>query len=502
MNTPNRIATKIRPLEVDPDNPFDGDALDRKGLCEEWGKFIANSTTPYTLAIDARWVDGKTTMMNMLKAHLEQSGFFCVSYDAWQCDFYGDALPTLIGEIQNKTKEIEDKIDSLLIEEFKNKSQKLGKAIISREVVRSLTNVLAMVAGVPAMGDVSGIVEKILDKHNVVEQYMEYKNAVRDFKDELAKFALQIKRETGNPLVIFVDEVDRCRPNFAIEVLEKVKHFFDVESVVFVFAVNKDELVKTIKAVYGDIDGDAYLRKFFDRIVPLRNAKSLIELSDEGDNINRIHALRYAVAGHSPNSNIPSPGVFIDLFVRDYGVSLRDQEQILAMVKISLSTTEIVLHISPVLLAYFSTLKFACPELYFKSKKAMITRDVSRLPFDEYDAFHKKHLGLSVEELAKQMLSKERKLRDNATLTRLQACVHLCAIHCKTDVKYRDAVTRRAKIVTGHPSFWAQVDNMANSDTLGNDEITRYIFPGDTTIIEEIDKIGNFVDVLTNHQQK
>lgn len=495
MNSPNKISTKIHPLEVDPDKPFERDALDRGRLCEEWGKFIANSTTPYTLAIDARWGDGKTTMLNMLKAHLEKSGFICVSYDAWQCDFYGDALPTLVGELQNKTKEIKGGIDPCLIEKFKNKAQKLGRAIISHEMVRALPNLMAMTIGAPAVGAISDVVDKVIDKYDMVKQYLDYKDAVRDFKSELAKLALKIDQKTGNPLVIFVDEIDRCRPNFAIEVLEKVKHFFDVESIIFVFAVNKDELIKTIRTVYGDIDGDAYLRKFFDRIVPLLNTRNLIESSDESDAISKVHVMRHAV-GSGSSRNIPPPGGFISMFASDYGVSLRDQEQILAVAKNALYTTEVGRYISPVLLAYFSTLKFACPELYLKSKEAMMTRDISRLPFDEYDAFHEKYLGLSIEELAKRTLSRERNSEDGVAIARLQACEHLCAIHCKTDAKYQDAVTHRAKNDAEHSHFWAQVDYMAGGD------ITRYVFPGDTTIIEEIDKIGGFVDVLANYQQK
>ena len=70
--------------------------------------------------------------------------------------------------------------------------------------------------------------------------YKSYRNAVDEFKEALQGFASS--GEDGRPLVIFVDELDRCRPDFALDVLEKVKHVFDVSSVFFVFAVNKEEL--------------------------------------------------------------------------------------------------------------------------------------------------------------------------------------------------------------------------------------------------------------------
>ena len=52
--------------------------------------------------------------------------------------------------------------------------------------------------------------------------------------------------DTGQPLVFIIDELDRCRPTFAIELLERVKHIFDVPNIVFVFGINRSELVKAL----------------------------------------------------------------------------------------------------------------------------------------------------------------------------------------------------------------------------------------------------------------
>ena len=65
-------------------------------------------------------------------------------------------------------------------------------------------------------------------------------------------------------MVFIVDELDRCRPTFAIELLERVKHVFDVPNILFVFGLNRDELCKSLRSVYGEIDADVYLRRFFD----------------------------------------------------------------------------------------------------------------------------------------------------------------------------------------------------------------------------------------------
>ena len=62
-----------------------------------------------------------------------------------------------------------------------------------------------------------------------------------------------------------IDELDRCRPSYAVELLEIAKHLFSVDRIVFVLAVNRSELVHSIKALYGsEFDAQGYLGRFFD----------------------------------------------------------------------------------------------------------------------------------------------------------------------------------------------------------------------------------------------
>lgn len=66
--------------------------------------------------------------------------------------------------------------------------------------------------------------------------------------------------------MVLVDELDRCRPNYAIEMLEVIKHFFKTDNFVFVVATDTDQLVHSIAAVYGaGFDAAQYLKRFFDR---------------------------------------------------------------------------------------------------------------------------------------------------------------------------------------------------------------------------------------------
>ena len=83
---------------------------------------------------------------------------------------------------------------------------------------------------------------------------------------EIIKLILDdIINESAQKLIVFVDELDRCKPSYAIELLERIKHYFDDERVIFVASVNKEQLVHTISRYYGTaFDSTGYLNRFFD----------------------------------------------------------------------------------------------------------------------------------------------------------------------------------------------------------------------------------------------
>ena len=83
--------------------------------------------------------------------------------------------------------------------------------------------------------------------------------AIGDFKAgiERALEALAQAEAVTLPMFVFVDELDRCRPNFAIELLEGIKHLFGINGVCFVVATNMAQLSESVKAIYG-VNFDGY----------------------------------------------------------------------------------------------------------------------------------------------------------------------------------------------------------------------------------------------------
>ena len=92
-------------------------------------------------------------------------------------------------------------------------------------------------------------------------------------------------------LIIIVDELDRCSPQFAIRFLETLHHFFKIPSIIFVLGINKKQIEISVKKIYGyETDTEEYLRKFIDRTCSLEViGKNELEIYIK-DEIRRINS--------------------------------------------------------------------------------------------------------------------------------------------------------------------------------------------------------------------
>ena len=95
-----------------------------------------------------------------------------------------------------------------------------------------------------------------------IEDYESEKESIEHLKSKLKEIA---KKTDLKKIVVFIDELDRCRPNYAIEFLERVKHFFDLEGYIFVLSIDEAQLLESIKVLYGlNFEAEKYLRRFID----------------------------------------------------------------------------------------------------------------------------------------------------------------------------------------------------------------------------------------------
>lgn len=92
----------------------------------------------------------------------------------------------------------------------------------------------------------------------------------RSIKERIDSFLDNILAERGDKLVVFIDEIDRCKPTYAIKLMERIKHYFEHENIIFVFSTNLEELQHSVKAIYGsDFSAFRYLDRFFDLKIPM-----------------------------------------------------------------------------------------------------------------------------------------------------------------------------------------------------------------------------------------
>ena len=258
------MGIRIQPREIDvpEDDPFKNDLLGRKESVEVLTHLVGSLEGPCVLAVDAAWGNGKTTFLRIWAQHLRNRGFPVVGFNAWETDFSGDPFVALSTELTEGLREYTDETLATKIEN----TRKVAKEVIRRAVPGVIRVATAGILDVNALleKEVGQALASYAEKR--LSEYQEAQKSVKQFRSALQDMADTVSKFRGNrPLIVVIDELDRCRPSYAVEHLEVAKHLFAVDGIVFVLAVNRSELAHSIKALYGgDFDALGYLRRFFD----------------------------------------------------------------------------------------------------------------------------------------------------------------------------------------------------------------------------------------------
>lgn len=203
-----------------------------------------------TISIDASWGMGKTLLKDVLVEKLKEKEIKVKAINAWETDYFSDPMKSLIGEINESDLNISsDTIEKgeKLIKNIGGVATKIfGTALLKKLnfTDEDITNIKSIFQGIDSSG---------------VEEYKKYKDLVKNFKESFGVSVGTSKR------VIILDELDRCKPNYAIELLEAIKHIFDIYNLTFIFLINKEQLKYTVENLYGcNRENEDYFEKFFD----------------------------------------------------------------------------------------------------------------------------------------------------------------------------------------------------------------------------------------------
>ncbi|MCX9134418.1 KAP family NTPase [Aeromonas veronii] len=241
------------------------DRLDRARYAEFLTNYLAaeGKQRNYVLNLNAEWGAGKTWFIKRwymeLKAH-----YPTVYIDAWQQDFSDDPLLTVISSIIDQLRDatgnkvaIPDGIKSKLLGLLK-----VGGKLVLKSAIKKAgwEDSDFSVEG----EDADKLVDTLCSNHKERYESIQYlKQEIRQWVEGAVGLS---EGELDYPAFILIDELDRCRPSYAVEMLETIKHIFDIPGVVFVLATDTEQLQHAIKVIYGDgFDAESYLGRFFHR---------------------------------------------------------------------------------------------------------------------------------------------------------------------------------------------------------------------------------------------
>ncbi|AGN34189.1 KAP P-loop domain-containing protein [Vibrio phage VD1] len=280
--------------EVPPDITFDKfPVIDRRSYSEHLTNFLnSKAEGGYVLNLNAEWGAGKTTFLQCWYNELKKD-HPVVYFDAWKSDFTHDAMLALLeafhSQLMNALTENKALLKKVMeggAHFIKNTSWKLALGFIKRQGGMDADDSLFsdISEELNELGiDASDLTDSLKETFTSMTEQKRKVEGVHDFKKtlvELSKAYLEVHSDKKGPIYVLIDELDRCRPTYAIEVIESVKHFFNTENFVFVLATDTEQLQHSIRAVYGEgFDSASYLSRFFDRtaVLPAPSIKQYIQ---------------------------------------------------------------------------------------------------------------------------------------------------------------------------------------------------------------------------------
>ena len=265
---------------------FENDVFGRKEFGQRLFRLLqSHGKTGLVITLDGAWGVGKTYFMdqwtnwtnetlNSANPGRKEKKQNLIRIDAFSAEPYGDPVQIVGSEIVA----FGQTLDLFPREEAKEFLVKLAKATQKSAIGAVGGAILGeVISRIPYVGndtvdddqsegdastDGRGNAGRPAEKAFADLDIGSVKNQIDDVKKKLEDVVVEFQKNRDFPLVLVIDELDRCRPNFTVQLIESIKHFFDVENVVFLLVVQKQQLHEAFISVYGNIDAKKYLQKF------------------------------------------------------------------------------------------------------------------------------------------------------------------------------------------------------------------------------------------------
>lgn len=245
---------------------FDGkDTLGRNRTGKQLSELIERIEDPIVVALDGSWGSGKSFFLKCwVGAHQHENGGTAqtIYFDAFAHDYLDDPLVALTGAIADRFEAVNG--SSKILDKAKAAVAKLWRPALRVGLATVTAGATELASAIVDSGLEAGSKELEAASEHFWKKELGKRAAMDEFRTAISALA-EPAEEGGQPnkLVIVVDELDRCRPDYALALLEIIKHFFAVPNVHFVLGVNLTELQNSVRARYGQgVNAELYLQKF------------------------------------------------------------------------------------------------------------------------------------------------------------------------------------------------------------------------------------------------
>jgi len=259
----------IRPVEQISE---DDDKLKRCEFIELLERIIKNIEGPFVINLNGDWGSGKSFTLMLLKKKIEET-IGTIYINTSENDYYDEPFIVISGEIIKNVikKQNNDGMQKKVLKEF----LKFSKTFMTNVTPIIINTGMSFIFGKKAASKLAEVFAQSLGEYSVelIKKFESKQADMNALKEILEDY---INTLESKKLIILIDELDRCRSEWAIEILELLKHLFNIRGLIFIVATATERLIKSVENSYGITDGYLYLRKYFNMTIDLP------EVSTEG----------------------------------------------------------------------------------------------------------------------------------------------------------------------------------------------------------------------------
>jgi hypothetical protein len=391
---PRMALRKLDEPTIDATDPWRNDDLQRRAAGDTLVRLVQGSAGSPVISLKGSWGSGKSIFMKRVAASLELKQIPVATLDAWRGEYLRDPGLALAGALLERVaQERQQKLGLDLRARLEEAAEKFGVAA---------SRLSALLRAVDAQSHGEAPADEPTTRATSVARSIlgiqtQQRTALREFRAALAEIralmfeARKLDPRAKIPLVFMVDELDRCRPEFALGALDRIKQHFDVDGVAFVVATDGETLPAAVLRLRGGgVDAERYLRKFFDfefhlpdpdpaRFVPVLSYQCRIsDLIPEQLTLPQLTNEWYTCAQqfvNEPTHRGHDVAELLETFPQIASalkLSLRDQMLAFTAVTAAMRVARPGVELLPAVLVFCLSLRYAAPKLFERLRTGQV----------------------------------------------------------------------------------------------------------------------------------